>query len=292
MKLLRLSLVSLAVCAVTYGWTQMNLPNAKQVGRVGAFSPGRVAHIPFVYLCPARLNKACDLLLNRELGQAWQLFRKDLDEHPTNLSAWVGLMQCDYNAWPGEIMRLEDAVKRGTGDSVNRFKLGTLLLWQWAVQEPGKPKDYPDKQRDRAMALLESAWNAEHDPLYGMMLCEVYECLTGEYAYRQTSAIIDALLRDLAGPAAYKQYHDAATQGWPLPSPKVELTPAANRRAVLAPISCLWSRASARGMLVVDRGKPVRNPQYAPPTPEQANRQRWFTDWRDSLRRSAGFLKP
>jgi hypothetical protein len=222
-------------------------------------------------------------------SQASTFFRNDLREHPNDLGAWVGFMQCDPHAWPGEILRQEDALKKDNANLTARFKLGLLLAWQWSIQEPNKPREYPDKQRDRAMAMLESAWTAKPTVLHGMALGEVYDTLTGSYANGQVREIMNTLIHSLAGSAAYRQYREAQRQGWKIQPPAADLVPAENRRPLLAPVTWLWSQASAQGVMLVDRGKPVKNPKPLNRTADESARLSYYLMWRQGLRASVGF---
>lgn len=248
------------------------------------YMPGRIGAIPLRYFGSVQLSSAWESLL---VGRGWEA-RPKLEQwvrdHPDDLAAFVGLLQANPDSIPGEVMRYEDAVRKGAGGPTTRFRLGTLLLYRWGLREPRTRSQFDD-ERARATALLENAWREHQTVLFGLMLCEAYECHRA--GFYDSDKVLDTLLQKIAGQTAYQQYREAMESGWKSEPPRVALVPAENRRSLVAVLAKMWSIATARiGHFEKVNGK-LRQVTETPPDWTLPKEQYLYL-WKTSVQRAIG----
>jgi hypothetical protein len=250
---------------------------------------GWIYHASLISFTPPRLDKACILLNSRKGSQAITAFQAELEQHPEDLAAYVGMAQAQPDWRPQQIEKLEKALGEHSDDAATKFKLATTLFYEWAGQS--RAHLIPDHANylARAVPLAIDAWKADHDPLKGLMLAEIVSLAIVSPASAKEPAgvrlplLMDEILKSLAGPKAFSLFTKAKRREWIDPPPAIDLTPETNRRALRGVLMTFWSQfSSIDSHGVMRNGKMVFIPDPVPPAgPRGAH---YFDVWIKALR--------
>jgi len=271
MKRSLMAAVVAVLAAVTWG---QNVPR-------GAGSPfyslhyGRLQQCPLADLAADRLRPACDLLSHLRIAEAAPAFAKATKADPSDLVAFVGNAQCDPAG-------RDAAIRQLTGDAsdpARQFKLAVLLFYRWAFQPRALPKD--DLQRAETSA--EAAWRESHSVIAGLLLLEINE-MGHAIPPAGVREIRNTMIRDLAGPEAYRRFVEAGKSGWGGDPPPPSATVAANRRPLQGVLKDLWSSLSVQYRTgALKNGKIVWGDWHYP-SPEKQREMKYIERWIEALK--------
>jgi hypothetical protein len=249
---------------------------------------GWVSHASLVSFAPPRLDAAFLLLNSRKGFNAIPAFQAELEQHPEDFAAYIGMAQAQPSWRQVQIQKLEKTLSEHPRDAEIKSKLATVLYYEWAGQSVIHPipacKDY----LSRAVELADDAWNTGHDPLTGLMFAEIAEIaiVTPEIVNKPSSAsiqaVLDRIVAMLAGKKAYNLYAKAKRREWVDLPPSVTLTPEADRRALRGMLKCFWTQSSSVDMRGVEKnGKLVFVPY--PVSPVRVREAYYMDTWIKSL---------
>lgn len=253
-------------------------------GAKSGYSPGRVALAPLHLFAPERLHGAFDLLREGHGERAAPLFQKALAADPSEMAAYIGLMQARPELWPGEMRRVEAALRETPTDPIRRLKLATLL-WLRYHEVPVQIRRGKESDLARARTLAMALWNERRIPLAALLLADI-----DLDRLPQRRATLEALLRDLAGDHAWRLYRDAEKEGWRAEPPPAAMVDSANRRPLSSVVRALSSIAGRReGDIVTENGKTVHNPDgtekihWDPIPPDLQRQYAYLRTWAAAL---------
>jgi len=233
MKRSLIAVVIAVLAAVTWG---QNVPRGAG-GPIYPLRYGRVRYCPLADLAADRLRPACDLLVDRRIAEAAPAFAKATKADPSDLVAFVGNAQCDPAGRDAAIRQLTG----DTSDRARQFKLAVLLFYRWASQ----PSILPYDDLQRAETLAQAAWRESHSVIAGLLLLEINQ-IRNPIPHAGEREIRNTMIRDLAGPEAYRRFVEAGKSGWGGDPPPPSATVAANRRPLQGVLKDLWSDLNRR----------------------------------------------
>ncbi len=269
------SLIAAAVVAVLAAvtWGQ-NVPRG--AGRpIYPLDYGQVQDCPLTDLAADRLRPACDLLFHRRIAEAAPAFAKATKADPADLVAFVGNAQCDPAGRDAAIRQLTG----DTSDRARQFKLAVLLFYRWASQ----PSILPYDDLQRAETLAQAAWRESHSAISGLLLLEINQ-IRNPIPPAGVREIRNTMIRDLAGPEAYRRFVEAGKSGWGGDPPPPSATVAANRRPLQGVLKDLWSSLSAKYRTGVQKNGKIVWGDWHYPSPENQREIKYIERWIEALK--------
>lgn len=234
---------------------------------------------------PPSASKALHLLMNRNFTEARVELQQQYAQHPGSLPIFIGLAQVTPDLWSGQINALQQNGVN-TLSASDKFKLAVLLYYSWETQS----QSHTSKNINDAQDILAGLWNLQHAPMIGSILAGTLSVnprpdnpvLKSLYPLK----IEEYLVEPVGGEAVYRSFREAEARDWQWPPPSLQVTPTANRQALLGIVSALRSLHSARNApahLVNGSYTPDPMPPY---TPKQMVANRYFAAWYDELIKS------
>ncbi len=242
--------------------------------------PGRIDMVPLSEFAPVRVEAACDALLDGDYATAAQGFRQGLSKNPTDLAAYVGLLQADPSRWSATIHDLRRAADGNPADRMTTFKLGAALFYEGRAKYLFFDHEEGVEELARAKPLLHQAWVQTNSPVAGLLYAEAEQIPSPHFLL--TEEVLNALLARLGGPSIYRQYREAGAGGWQSQPPSVKDVPKASLRPLRGVVRLFASVSGVRvGQGVIQGNKAVF--QYEPVPPEQQQKEDYFAAWRDEI---------
>lgn len=248
-----------------------------------------------LFVAPTLLP-ACAALERHDLATAEQAFAMEVQQHPDNLAAWLGLLQATRGHRDGWLPRFMAEVKTNP-TAANHFKLGLLAWYQYAEKAyPGEPTadlkmsaDEKQRRRDMAREHLEAAYRMTYALVAGFSLAGGYDYLRGN-----AKSIYEDMLQRLGGTGVYQTYLRAKQNGWEGEQPPIPKLSRTDLLLMSRMVAFLWSENSGRGwrleQRVVNGKMELIDPGPPPYTAVQKQGELFLGKWKERLKAAANAL--
>lgn len=199
---------------------------------------------------------------------------------------YVAREQIRPDEWTRQIPLLREAAARRP-DPLTRFKLATLLLYDWGARSPSSIPDPMAAQLEEAQNTFADLWRQDRMPMAAVMLAEAAPLYPDNPELRECGnawSVYDELIQYLGGAGVFASYVRARQRNWRSEPPPAELVPAANRRELVGIVCALLALNMRRsGMCKIVNRVAIPMPPD-PYTSTQLAAQKYYKAWFDQLR--------